>query len=328
MRSVLYSIILSILVILSLVLIFYFTFGGAQAEEHLKLNATCKNENLIGICKSKDSCHSSLPGVKLESCNGDSSLVCCPLEEITISKGHKRTPGEKAKEMCKIYGETAYKYVPSNDLFNTKPIKSKLCDGGVPLVKGGENASENEFPHMARIGIFNSDLGNVEWRCGGSIVSPKFILSAAHCPVTEKNGFAMFGTIQTYDILENHTVSIMKVHIHPHYNAAENKHDIALFELEIPLNTSERPICLDTGSSIYNDMIVTATGFGLNKDQEIKVLQKVDLNIVDESSCANKYKQSIKDIEIPFPEHPLCAYQEGKDTCKVCYYLRYWGCQE
>lgn len=62
-----------------------------------ELNATCKHDNVTGICKNKDACKTNLTSVKLEPCNeGDLSLVCCPIGGI--NNRPKRTPGEKARE--------------------------------------------------------------------------------------------------------------------------------------------------------------------------------------------------------------------------------------
>lgn len=81
-----------------------------------------------------------------------------------------------------------------------------------------------------------------------------------------EKGYAIFGTIKTDQSVDNHTVSIKKVHIHPHYNAENNNNDIALFELTESLNIdNERPICLDTGTTLHNNLEVIATGFGVNK---------------------------------------------------------------
>lgn len=54
-----------------------------------------------------------------------------------------------------------------------------------PTVVGGEKANPAEYPHMALLG-YNSADGQLEWLCGGAIISLRFILTAAHCIQTVK----------------------------------------------------------------------------------------------------------------------------------------------
>ncbi|XP_014279341.1 venom peptide isomerase heavy chain [Halyomorpha halys] len=337
MRAVIVSIFfLSAVLVIALV---FFSFAGGQVEPSLKPNATCKFENITGVCKSKDSCFINSTLTKLEPCNeGDLSLICCPDKEemsnhinlIHINKNvthnrPKRTIGEKAKQMCKNYKETAITRTKNRGFRDPTYSVKYDCKVEKPLIKGGEAAEEREFPHMVEIAkyIVSGDNAGVVGICGGSIVSPKFVLSAAHCNASEEDSYVIFGTNRKIDSIEpaeflkffqDHANSISKVIVHPDYNVKNNINDIALFELLKPFSKYERPICLDTGSSLFN-MMVIATGFGRNKEQKYSdVLQKVGLKIVDQSSCREKYK-GIPNNAKEISEHHVCAYDEGKDTC-------------
>jgi secreted trypsin-like serine protease len=57
--------------------------------------------------------------------------------------------------------------------------KTTECDITTGLIVGGVRANPDEFPHMAAIGYQNLD--KVSYECGGSLISERFVLTAAHC---------------------------------------------------------------------------------------------------------------------------------------------------
>lgn len=69
-------------------------------------------------------------------------------------------------------------------LTEPKPIEigSSDCSKNsvLPLIFGGSEAIMGEFPHMTAIG-WTVYEDTIEWRCGGSIISEHFIMTAAHC---------------------------------------------------------------------------------------------------------------------------------------------------
>jgi hypothetical protein len=54
------------------------------------------------------------------------------------------------------------------------------CKSSTGLIVGGTPAELGDFPHMAAIG-WRKENGKVEFSCGGSLISEKFVLTAAHC---------------------------------------------------------------------------------------------------------------------------------------------------
>ncbi|XP_066903588.1 uncharacterized protein, partial [Halyomorpha halys] len=174
MRAVIvFASVLSFLALILLALTLHLTLESSPAEPALKLNSTCKFENVTGLCKSKDSCIGYPATTKLDPCNeGDLSLLCCPNHETAVSNRPKRTPGLKAKEMCRRYAKTAIKLVESPILIRgVQYINTTDCVVGEKLIKGGKNATEREFPHMVYIAKFIVDSNGLLEVCGGSIVS-------------------------------------------------------------------------------------------------------------------------------------------------------------
>lgn len=54
------------------------------------------------------------------------------------------------------------------------------CDVAQGLIVGGKKAKPNEFPHMAAIG-WRLTGGSIVFKCGGSLISERFVLTVAHC---------------------------------------------------------------------------------------------------------------------------------------------------
>lgn len=142
------------------------------------------------------------------------------------------------------------------------------CESFSGLVVGGENAKENQFPHMAAIGYTGSG-NSVAFGCGGSLISERFVLTAAHCNNTnnikptlvrlgEHDRSKKSGNEKEYEIEEFIQ--------HPDYNIALKKNDIALVKLKTPVDFNKGiifPACLDQIDNAPKQRAI-ACGWGEN----------------------------------------------------------------
>lgn len=64
--------------------------------------------------------------------------------------------------------------------FSNHSLSLSKCDATTPLIVGGVKTKNGEYPHMAALGWVGLD-GTLEFKCGGSLISSKFVLTAAHC---------------------------------------------------------------------------------------------------------------------------------------------------
>lgn len=152
------------------------------------------------------------------------------------------------------------------------------------LVGVTEKADVGEFPFMALV-IYNT----TEHRCGATIISDKFLLSAAHC-------FKKFlfptkirvGTIDADDRMAP-TYDIARIHRHQKYNSLSRANDIALIEVRdrIRMTNSVQPICLYTGNEeLPVTQNLTVMGWGTDNTEEVsRVLLKGIVRPILRNDC-------------------------------------------
>lgn len=95
----------------------------------------------------------------------------------------KKKPVSCLSSECEEYASSVRRKIPVGGLL-AKPvlheISAESCDFTQGLVIGGTKTKIGEFPHMAALGYRVID-GGISFFCGGSLISEKFILTAAHC---------------------------------------------------------------------------------------------------------------------------------------------------
>lgn len=141
------------------------------------------------------------------------------------------------------------------------------CDAVTGLVVGGENAEPNEFPHQVAIGY--PDLNQeISFKCGGSLISDRFVLTAAHCKRADRTSPT---TVRLGDLnlklkdkdLPEIDILIDSFIAHEDYNKDTKQNDIAVIKMKqsAPLSKSIRPACLQQSENIGKTKAV-ATGWG------------------------------------------------------------------
>jgi secreted trypsin-like serine protease len=144
-------------------------------------------------------------------------------------------------------------HVSSQTTYTCSPSASGGCSAqsGISIkIVGGEAAASQTWGWAASL-RYRSTGSHF---CGGSIISPSHILTAAHCASALSSASAVLvyvGSIYLSSMTQSRGVS--NIHIHPSYSSSTYVNDISILKLSSPLDIDQSNVdivCLPNVSSI------------------------------------------------------------------------------
>merc|ERR1719348_557690 len=190
-------------------------------------------------------------------------------------------------------------------------------------IVGGEEAVPHSLPWQVSL---RRKSDNFHF-CGGSVIGPTTVLSAAHCTEIWHSADEVMVVVGEHSFHTEEgteqTINVVRLTIHESYgHGHQMENDIAIWDLETPIEMNEfvQPIVLaEKGQASEGSCDVSGWGTLSSGGSTPDVLMVVSVPVVSDAICRIEYPLSIADSMI-------CAGEHGKDSCQgdsggpmVCY---------
>ncbi|CRL00605.1 CLUMA_CG013865, isoform A [Clunio marinus] len=251
------------------------------------------------------------------NCNYASQSICCPRDNANPTTSRPVQPVQRPDETQPAQPNSAVSsrlLLPSEGCGISKVPHNRVV-GGVPAKKG-------EWPWMALVG-YTSSIGEVSFKCGGSIITKRHILTAAHC-IRKDLTTVRLGEhdLSTDSEAEHVDIPVTNIIQYPKYEKKYGHGDLAILVLgdDIQFTSLISPICIPFTEPEKSKDYVGYTPFvaGWGRTQEggksANVLQELQLPVISNQQCKANYEAIGKFIdEKQFDDAVMCAgYNEGE----------------
>ncbi|MER6524274.1 serine protease [Streptomyces sp. NPDC001508] len=179
-----------------------------------------------------------------------------------------------------------------------------------PIV-GGTTTTTTAYPFMMQI----TDASQNQF-CGGTLVSPTKVVTAAHCMVGETTGSVRVVGGRTYLNGTNGTVGqVSKIWVNPGYTDATNGDDVAVLTLSTSMPYTAASYVSSSQTGVYAaGTTARVLGWGTTSESgsSSNQLRTATVPVVSDSSCGTSYGSDFVQTDM------VCAgyTSGGVDTCQ------------
>ena len=198
-----------------------------------------------------------------------------------------------------------------------RPISSsrRKIIGGVP-------AEKDKYPWMTAL-LWQDVKDNEDAQfCGGSLIAPDWVLTAAHCVVDEDTGKLVTRKIDVFlgavDLKDDSSerIAVKEIIKHDKYNRHTTDFDVALLHLAKP--SKQTPVSIipsgDPNDLVTPGTMATIIGWGATETADFSgILLQAEVPIVSDDEARDAYSN------IDYTKNMFCAGylgKGGKDTCQ------------
>jgi len=187
-------------------------------------------------------------------------------------------------------------------------------------ITNGQYAAPMQFPYQAGLEM---NIGTQGAFCGGTVISNRWILTAAHCLDVADSVTVVLGATKIRDRNEpgQQRIFVGKsgIVVHENWNPETLSNDIAMIKLPVAITFNQyiQPAALpkmgsDGRYATYEGDIAYASGWGKDSDKATSIaenLNYIEAPIMKQSTCNTYY------LGVITPNQICISTKGGKSTC-------------
>jgi secreted trypsin-like serine protease len=201
-----------------------------------------------------------------------------------------------------------------------RPRRDRLQRGLSKQIIGGRDVPDGTYPFVAALlDVTRGSSAFVQQFCGGALIAPNYVLTAAHCLedfAADPSDLRVVVGRTRLNSTAGVVRGVSRVALHPAYNPYTASHDAALLELSSPI-AELPPIALaQPGDESLEQpgVRLKVIGWGDTVPQPNSSnafpdrLQEVDIPVRSDQTCADSFAEYDGSIMV-------CAGEPGRDSC-------------